>query len=315
MGVPSIDGDITGAVTEDSGIIITGDLDDVGFLAGNTDDTFSITSGASYGTATIDPTTGTWTYDLDDANSIVNDLGFGDSLEDMFTVFMLDSNGQSDSQVVTITISGVPCFSAGTMIETNRGQVLVENLSAGDMVRTMDAGFQPIQWVGTKHLDNAGLSKKPKLRPVRIKDGALGNGLPRVELRVSPQHRVLIDSPIAKDLFGETQVLVPAFKLAGLPGISICDFQDHVTYCHILLKDHHVIFSNGAPTESMFIGNEAIKGLARDARAELLELFPEIVNGTATPEPARLFVKQNKQVQTLKNTLQEHDEMPLCETG
>jgi len=315
MGAPNIGGDITGTVTEDSGIIITGDLDDVGFLSGTTDDTWSITSGASYGTATIDPATGTWTYDLDDANPVVDALDAGQTLDDVFTVYMLDAGGQSDSQVVTITISGVPCFTAGTMIDTDKGQVMVETLIPGDMIRTMDAGFQPVQWVGKRRLGAAELALKPKLRPIRIKDGALGNGLPRVELRLSPQHRVLVDSDVAKGLFGQAQILVPAVKLVGLPGISICEFQDHVTYCHVLLADHHVIFSNGAPTESMFIGTEAIKGLDAAARAEIIALFPEIVNGIAAAEPARLFVKQNKQVQRLKDSLQRSNEMPLRDTA
>ena len=55
MGAPTIGGDTAGTVAENSGNIVTGDLDDVGILSDTTDDTFSISASADYGTATIDP--------------------------------------------------------------------------------------------------------------------------------------------------------------------------------------------------------------------------------------------------------------------
>ncbi|MEZ5913050.1 MAG: VCBS domain-containing protein [Paracoccaceae bacterium] len=118
MGVPTIGGQISGAVTEGSGLIVTGDLDDVGFATGNTDDVWSISVAATYGVATIDPATGTWSYDLNDSHPAVQALGLGDTLTDVFTVLMVDADGRSDTQVVTITISGAPCFVAGTPIST-----------------------------------------------------------------------------------------------------------------------------------------------------------------------------------------------------
>ena len=104
----------------------------------------------------------------------------------------------------------VPCFTSGTQIETPNGPRAVETLSVGDEVLTLDHGPQHIRWIGTRHLSRDDLIAKHKLLPVRIKAGALGNGLPHRDLLVSPQHRMLVRSAIAVRMFDAKEVLVPA---------------------------------------------------------------------------------------------------------
>src|SRR5690606_41194845 len=70
---------------------------------------------------------------------------------------------------------------------------------------------------GSADLD---LAMNPKLCPVRITAGALGNGMPEQDLMVSPQHRVLIRSKIALRMFNITEVLIPAIKLCDMDGIE-----------------------------------------------------------------------------------------------
>lgn len=300
MGTPTIDGDITGSVLEDSGVILSGDLDDVGLLTDDTDDIWSIASGATYGAASIDPSTGTWTYDLDDSNLVVDALGAGQILTDTFTVLMEDTAGfgagTSDTQVVTITITGVPCLTRGTLIETVQGGQPIEAIRIGDVVAAKD-GFKEVAWVGHRVLEKQALQLNPKLRPVCILAGALGNGLPKRDLCVSRQHRMLLQSKIAERMFGKTEVLVPAIKLVGLPGIYIDEAIDRVEYYHLLFDQHEVIYAEGAPTEGLFTGPEALKTITPEAREEILTLFPEVGNLDYTPEPARYIPPGNLQKQ------------------
>lgn len=296
MGTPTIGGDTTGAVTDDSGLLVTGDLDDVGWRTGNNDDTWSISVSASYGTATIDPDTGAWSYDLDEDHPAVNALDDGETLNDVFTVYMVDDNGGSDTQVVTITITGVPCFTAGTLIETRDGPRPVEDIRAGDLVRTLDQGLQMVRWAGGRRLGPADLVLAPKMRPVRIRAGALGCGLPVRDLVVSPQHRVLVQSRLAERVFGARQVLVAAVKLLDLPGIDRVDSFAEVSYHHILFDDHQVVIANGAPSESLYCGPEALKALGDEAVAEIAHLFPELIDATEHPQPARPFPASGKDV-------------------
>ncbi|MEF9601523.1 Hint domain-containing protein [Paracoccus sp. PXZ] len=182
---------------------------------------------------------------------------------------------------------GFVCFRNGTLILTERGDIPVEDLRPGDMVITRDHGPQPLRWIGHKHLDAELLGLFDKLRPVRIRAGALGNRLPRRDLYVSQQHRILVSSKIAERMFGESEVLVAAKHLTGIEGIEIDDSAEALTYHHLLFDRHEILCSEGAQTESLFTGEQALKTLDPAARAEITALFPELVAGGNGPEPAR----------------------------
>lgn len=177
-----------------------------------------------------------------------------------------------------------PCFTRGTLIETPQGPRPIETLSVGDTVITMDAPAQPILWIGSRHLPKAALQQNTKLRPIRVVSGALGQGLPKRDLLVSRQHRMLVSSPVAERMFDIPAVLVPAHRLTIMPGIYVDDQVDGVEYFHILLAQHQVIFAEGAPTESLYTGPEALKSLHSEAREEILTLFPELADRDNLPE-------------------------------
>lgn len=186
---------------------------------------------------------------------------------------------------------GIPCFCAGTMIRTPGGDVAVEDLRVGDLVETRDNGARPIRWIGGRALDRVDLAMVPKLRPIRIRAGALGQGLPSHDLMVSPQHRVLVRSAIAQRMFGTTEVLVAARQLTSLEGIDEVAVES-VEYYHILFARHEIVFSNDAQTESLYTGPQALKSLGQAAQDEIFTLFPELRAGPA--EPARPFVPGGK---------------------
>lgn len=179
------------------------------------------------------------------------------------------------------------CFRSGTLIDTDRGERPIESLRPGDLVMTQDNGLQPIRWIGTKQLDRALLRAFPRLRPVRIPAGALGPNLPARDLWVSQQHRILIRSRIAEHVLGETEVLVAAKFLIGIGGIQIDDSDTALSYHHMLFDRHEIVLSEGARTESLFTGPEALKSVPVEARAEILALFPELINPANAPQPIR----------------------------
>jgi hypothetical protein len=181
----------------------------------------------------------------------------------------------------------IPCFTAGTSIRTPSGVQNVEGLKAGDLVLTADNGLQEIRWIGKRRLSNQMLTNAPKLRPVRVCAGALGHGLPVVDLLVSRQHRMLVTSKIALRMFGSESVLVSAIKLTELPGIFVDVDVKEVTYLHILFDNHEVVFAEGAPSESLYVGQEALKSLTSEGREEIYAIFPELYNMTVLPKPAR----------------------------
>jgi hypothetical protein len=187
----------------------------------------------------------------------------------------------------------VPCFTAGTLIATECGEVAVEALRVGDLVLTVDHGLQPIRWVGSRTLTADELAQAPNLMPIRIEPGALGSGLPWTSLTVSPQHRCLVRSKIAERMSGDPEVLVAARHLLGAPGIAEIEAPQSVTYVHLLFDRHELLWSNGAITESFYLGKQAMTAVDRDARDEILQLFPALASGLPEtgPLPARPFIR------------------------
>ena len=190
--------------------------------------------------------------------------------------------------------TGVTCFTRGTLIMTDKGEVAIEGLQVSDLVVTRDHGLQPIRWIGSRKLRSSELGVLPKLRPIRIKAGALGDGVPSSDLLVSPQHRVLVRSKIARKMFGTDEVLVAAKQLVLLDGIDIATDMQEVEYFHILFDRHEVVISNGAETESLFTGPEALKAVGKAALEEIFTLFPELEDPNYVPQPARFLPSGRK---------------------
>ena len=178
------------------------------------------------------------------------------------------------------------CFTAGTIISTPAGGVAIEHLIPGMQVLTVGEDARTIRWVGRKQLGLSALRKVPKLRPIRILAGALGDGFPKRDLLVSRQHRILVRSRIAERMFGVPEVLVAAIRLTELPGVFIDDSVDAVEYVHLLFDQHEVILAEGTPTESLYTGPEALKAVGAAAREEILTIFPEVAALNYAPEPA-----------------------------
>ncbi len=194
-------------------------------------------------------------------------------------------------------VSGVVCFAEGTRIATSQGSMPIEALAVGDDVMTAKGLICPIRWIGRRAVSEFELLHAPKLRPIRIRADALGRQIPRRDLVVSRQHRILVRSKIAGRMFGTSEVLIPAIKLVGVPGIAIDDSVKSITYFHILLDEHEILLADGAPAESLFTGPEALKSLGPEALEEVSMLFPEIldrmsVQGPVAPTPAAQKIKK-----------------------
>lgn len=195
----------------------------------------------------------------------------------------LDYN-QADHSIEYVDID---CFATGTLIDTPDGPRAVETFRAGDLVVTRDHGPQPLVWAGACRVDAARLDLQPNLRPIRIAAGALGPGQPARDLLLSPQHRVLVRSKIAQRMFGTFEVLVAAKQLLQLDGIDVAEDLDEVDYFHLLFDQHEIVVSEGAETESLYTGPEALKSVGPAAREEILTIFPELRDRDIEAEPPR----------------------------
>lgn len=187
------------------------------------------------GEVTVSQSSGNTTYtrviDLDTS-------GLDPNLDYNFSAF--DPNNGVTS-INTIGPVEVICFAAGTMIATARGEVPVESLRVGDLVvaRQGGAALQPVVWLGHSRVDISSHPRPERVAPVRIRAGALAEGVPARDLRVSPDHGILLDGH-----------LVPAGLLVNGSSIVQETWCPEVTYWHVELPAHGLLVSDGAVTES-----------------------------------------------------------------
>lgn len=190
-----------------------------------------------------------------------------------------DGNGNHVPEslgLVGFEVGQILCFTPGTLIDTPYGPREITKLRRGDLVLTEDAGPQELQLMSCSHLSKADLKAKPNLRPVLLKAGSLGEGVPSRDLLVSPQHRMLLDDWRANILFGQEEVLAPARGLLNDHNILRQNPKSGVDYIHLGFNAHHIIRANGARSESLHAGTICKSLMDAAAREELFTIFPEL---------------------------------------
>jgi len=182
---------------------------------------------------------------------------------------------RSTGSVVVRRLTAAPCFTAGTQIATPKGARKVSDLQVGDRIITRDNGIQDIRWIGRRNLSAAELTRNPHLQPVLIGQGALGNGLPDRDLFVTPNHRLLVSSDKTALYFDDTEALVAAKHLVGLPGVGFAEAAK-TTFVHFMFEYHELVLADGLWIESFQTSDQSRQGGGNAQRLELLELFPAL---------------------------------------
>ncbi len=163
----------------------------------------------------------------------------------------------------------VACFTKGVMIDTRSGPVAIQNLLPGDLVWTEQNGYQPLRWIGHTKVAAKGVNA-----PVLIKAGACGA---TADMRVSPEHRMLVASAYSELLFNQPKTLVAAKDLVNDHSIRVDHSLETVEYYHILFDRHQIVRANGSLSESFYPDHATLDGFAPAQQQELLRLFPDLM--------------------------------------
>ena len=251
-----------------------------------------------------------------DGNVLVNETIYpDDNVFDTYTIpvefteagdytLRMTEVGDNDSLGAIIdNVTLMVCFAGETCLQMADGtEREARRISVGDFVMTAN-GPKNVKWVGRKHVSAEDMRTDPSLRPIRIVQGALGQGLPKRALCVSRQHRMLITS-------GAGEVLVAAHRLTELPGVYVDKDRMAVDYTHILFEEHELVFAEGAPSESLLVAPRSLAALEPDARAELTKLFPDLIDQAEKAASARL-IPEGPAVRCLLNELVANDHPAL----
>jgi Hint domain len=174
-----------------------------------------------------------------------------------------------DQELMAALGFDVACFCPGTRIATPDGEVPVEELAIGDAVMTRE-GARRIKWIGRSAYVGRFIGGNPLMLPVTFAPGALGEGLPRRPLTVSPGHGMCL-----------CDVLVPAWRLVNQVNVTQPARVERVNYVHIELERHGLLLTEGVWSESYL--NETPRSWFQNA-AEFYALYP----GEDVPGPACL---------------------------
>lgn len=154
----------------------------------------------------------------------------------------------ADGEVAT---SSLACYAAGTRIATPRGEIPIEALRPGDPITTLaDPAHpvRPLRWLGWRRLRPATLPDPDAAFPILIRAHAIAPGCPARDLRVSPEHAILIGD-----------ALIPAHLLVNSTTIRRDRSRAHITYYHLELGTHDLVRANGLAAETWLdTGNRAM---------------------------------------------------------
>ncbi|WP_375263397.1 Hint domain-containing protein [Palleronia sp.] len=263
---------LKGGDDRDTFELLTGNDTVLGGSGGDDFDTLdlrgSVSEGGAYKIIDVRPD--------DDTGDTVDGDSDNDGIDGRLVFY--DADGKQNGTITFENIENiVPCFTPGTLIATPRGEVPVEKLREGDRVITRDNGIQEIRWIGEKRLRHGELERQPELRPVLVRKGALGYGLPERDMLISPNHRMLSATDETALYFEEREVLVAAKHLCHAEGIEQVGALG-VCYIHFMFDRHEVVLSDGTWSESFQPGDYTLQGIDGPQRQEILTLFPELAD-------------------------------------
>jgi Hint domain len=188
-----------------------------------------------------------------------------------------------------------PCYTKGTLVTTDKGECLIEDLVPGDLLLTISGEYAPLKWVGHRTVDCENHSKPTTAWPIRIAQGAFGSGLPKRDLYLSPLHSVYVDN-----------IFIPVVDLIN--GLTITqEPTTEITYYHLELPAHNVIFAEGLAAESYLDDNN--RGFFIGSDSDPVNLIAEFTEKKTSEEIwqqqgfAKVMRAGSKEVDQIKTNL------------
>ena len=152
-------------------------------------------------------------------------------------------------------IDTVICLAKSTLISTPKGHRKIETLSIGDEVMTENGSIVSVKWIGRQTIPTV-FCLAARVRLVRVRAGALGDGLPERDLVLTADHALMVEG-----LLVNAGALVNGSSIENVP---VSELGDSCTVYHIETENHDIILAEGAPVETYidYAGRQAFDNYA-----------------------------------------------------
>jgi hypothetical protein len=194
-------------------------------------------------------------------NDVVDVLANSSTLAGVFDPTSPATASGADTGLVIDTIA---CFYPGTRLASTQGEIAVEEITPGTLLRTLSGALLPVRWLGRSPVSTR-FADPLRCLPIRITAGALGEGLPTRDLLLSPCHALFIGGVLV-----QAGALVNGGSILRESGVP-----ETFTYYHIELATHELLLAEGAATES-FVDNVDRMNFINWAEREALGSLPPI---------------------------------------
>jgi len=169
-------------------------------------------------------------------------------------------------------------FARGTLIQTVRGPVAIEDLLPGDYIETAN-GSEPITWIGsTTYVPGQSDEATSLTHLTRITSESYGMGKPGMDLLVGPGARMVLHHDKLAQLLGQRSVLVPIHEYTD--GDRLLDIMPAgtVQMYHLMVQRHTTFQVGGIEMETYHPGKSIAQDLGLNARALFVSMFPNLTD-------------------------------------
>jgi len=167
-------------------------------------------------------------------------------------------------------------FARGTLVDTVRGPVAVEDLVPGDYIQTA-LGAEPITWIGsTTYVPGRADDATTLTRLTRVTCDAMGLGHPPMDLLVGPAARMMVRHTKLSALLGQEAVLAPISDYVDGDRFLEIAPAGTVQLYHLMVRRHTTLCVGGIDVETYHPGNAASQQLGQNTRALFLSMFPNL---------------------------------------
>lgn len=125
------------------------------------------------------------------------------------------------------------------MVKTDKGPVPVDWLSAGDLICTMDHGFQKLAWIGRCNGDWG------RGRCIRIAPSTFGERSPKSDILVSVSQEVFLQGDMFELCTGEPEVLATAAQINRWPGVSLQSVPENTPFYCLMFHRQEIFCCDG----------------------------------------------------------------------